>query len=185
MLIAPDRVHDGQCHQHPGSDCGIYLAELAAVDATTDYPGQHVQHSRNDFVGVELGEVRELVKLAQYKPIDGAEDGGADELPVAAHGYAELLGGSTLGRGFLASLDRGDRGLPDHLLKELFLVGEVEVDGAFGDSGAVGDVLESGFGESAFTENLEGGLDDLLWPVLGSSAPLGRFCGSGSGTRHS
>ena len=74
--------------------------------------------------------------------------------------------------------------MPDHFAKELFLVGEVEVDRAFGDAGAVGDVLESGLGESALTENFEGGLDDLLGPVLGSSTPLGRFCWGGGGARH-
>jgi hypothetical protein len=82
-----------------------------------------------------------------------------------------------LSESLFSSFDRCDGGLADHLAEELFLVGEVEVDGAFGDSGAFGDVLEPGVGEPAFAENLEGGLDDLLGPVLGSSTPfwLGRL----------
>jgi len=69
-------------------------------------------------------------------------------------------------------LDRGDGRLADHLAEELFLISEVEVDGAFGDPGARRDVLESGVGEPAFPEDLEGGLYDLMRPVLGAPTPF-------------
>src|SRR5438105_2461800 len=184
VLVAPDRVHNGECHQHPRGDGRVDLAKLAGFDATLDYSTQHLLRSGNDFIGVELRQVRELMELAEHQAVDGAEDGRPDELPVPAHGSAELLCRRTLSAGFLTFGNGGDRSLPDHLTEQLFLVWEVEVDGAFGDPGAFGDILEPGLGESAFAEDFECGLDDLLGPVFGSSTPLGRFSWRGCGARH-
>ena len=185
VLVAPNRIHDGQGHQHAGGDHRVDVAEFATFDAAANYPTQHFLQSRYDFVGVELCEVGELVQLAKDEAIDGAEFGGAHELPVLAHRCAQLLGGRPSGCSLLACGNCRDGRLPDHLAEELFLIGEVEVDRALGDSGAIGDVLESGFGESAFAEDLESGLNDLLGSVLGSSTPFGRFCRWGGGARHS
>ena len=135
---------------------------------------------------VRITETDEWRQLAEHQPMQGIEDRGADEGPIAAHGGVELFAGRAAGAdGFFAHFDGGDSGLANDLAEELFLIGEVEVDGTLGNSGTTGDVLESGPGEPALTENLEGGLDDLLWPVLGLSAPLGRFLGGGDSARHS
>ena len=71
----------------------------------------------------------------------------------------------------LALLDLRHDGVPHHLAKELFLVREVEIDGALGEAGALGDVLEPGGGEAALAEHRERGVEDLLRPLLGKAAP--------------
>ena len=59
----------------------------------------------------------------------------------------------------------------DDFAEELFLVGEVEVDGALRDTGAACDVVEPRAGEAAFAEDLEGGVEDLLGALFGEAAP--------------
>jgi hypothetical protein len=152
------------------------VAEFAGVDALANDSTQQLEPAGHDFISVELCEIGKLVELTEDETVDRAEDRRADELPIAAHCVAQLLGWCSLPDRLLAPLDRGDGSLPDHFAEELFLVGEVKVDSALGDSGAVCDVLESGVGESAFAENLEGGLDDLLGPVLRSSTPFWLCC---------
>ncbi len=176
VLVAPDRVHDGQRYQHPSGDHGIDFTELAGLGAAADDTAEKPESAGSDFVGVESREVRELVELAEYEAVQGVEDWRADERPVSAHGAVELLAWRTaLASRFFACLDGGDGSLPHYFAEELFFIREVEVDGAFGDSGTGGDVLEASLGESAFAKDFERGLNDLLGPVFGSSAPLWRF----------
>src|SRR6478672_478766 len=115
VLIAPDSVHDGERDEHAGGGHWLDLAELAAVDAAANDGAEKAQAAGYDFVGVELGEVGELVELAEHEAVDGAEDGRADEGPVAAHGGDELLGWRPLTGDLLSGLDGDDGGLPDHL----------------------------------------------------------------------
>ena len=135
-------------------------------------PPMSLLAASDHLVGVELREVGELVQLPEDEAVNGDERRRANERPIASHEGEELVPWGAGNIGLFCPLDRGDGRLPDHLTKELFLVGEVEVDGALGDSGAFGDVLEPGVGEAAFAENFEGGLDDLLGPVLGASTPF-------------
>ena len=86
------------------------------------------------------------MELTEDETVDRAEDRRADELPIAAHCVAQLLGWRSLPDRLLAPLDRGDGGLPDHLAEELFLVGEAEVDRTLGYPSAFSDVLEPGVG---------------------------------------
>src|SRR5262245_45538704 len=74
--------------------------------------------------------------------------------------------------------------------EELFLVGEVEIDGALRDAGAARDVVESRASESALAEDVESGLEDLAGPLFGEPSPtwagpprgpLGRGGGLGGG----
>lgn len=172
MLVAPHAVLDGERHQHPGGYHWIDLAELACLDAAPNDSTEQVESTGDDFVSVEPSEIGELVQLTEDEPIDGAEDRRAYELPIAAHYGAELLGGSALGDRFLARFDGRHGSLPDHLAEKVFLVGEIQVDGAFGDAGPFGDILEAGLGETALAKNLESGLNDLLGPVLRASTPF-------------
>ena len=172
LLVAPNTVHDGERHQHSGSYHWIDLTELASLDTSPNDSTEQLESARDDFVGVEPGEIGELMQLAEDESINGTEDRRADEFPIAAHHGTELLGWSSLSDRFFARLDGSDGGLPDHLAEEIFLVGEVEVNGPLGDSGPFGDILEAGLGEAAFAEHFEGGLDDLLGPVLRASSPF-------------
>ena len=177
VLVAPNRVHHGECDQHASGDHRIYVTKFPGLGAAADDSAEQSESAGGDLLGVEAREIRELVQLAKDESVEGVKDRGADKGPVAAHCAVELFAGrTTLARRLFTCLDSGDRGLPHYFAEELFLIGEVEVDGAFGDTSAGGDVLEPGFGESTFAEDLERGLDDLLGPVLGSSAPLWRFC---------
>jgi len=176
VLVAPDRVHYGERDKHPGSDHRIDLAEFASFGAPANDSTEESESACGNLFSVEAREIGELVQLAEDKAVQGIEDWRADEGPVPAHCPEELLaGGTALARRPFAGFDGCDRGMADYLAEELFLIREVEVNGAFGDSGACGNILEPGFGQSALTEDLERGLDDLLRPVFRSSAPLWRF----------
>src|SRR6266550_2509339 len=140
-FIAPEAVHDVEGDEHAGGAHRLDLAEFAGIDAALNDSAEELEPAGDDVLREELGEVWELVELANHEPVDGDEGRRANVDPVGAHGGDELLGRRSGGDRPFAGLDRGDGGLPDHLAKQLFLVGEVEVDGAFGDTGAVGDIL--------------------------------------------
>ena len=53
----------------------------------------------------------------------------------------------------------------DHLPEKLFLVGEVEVDGALGEPGALGDVLQARSREAALAKHSERRGQDLPRPL--------------------
>ena len=172
MLVAPDRVHDEKGDEHAAGGDGLHLPKLACPDSGLEDVGEKLEGSRDDFTRVELSEIRELVELADDEPVESAEGRRPDELPIPAHVAVEALGWRPFVELVLALFDGDDGRCADHRLEQLFLIGEVEVDRALGDPGAFGDVLKSGVGQPAFTELLEGGLDDLLGPVLRESLPL-------------
>jgi hypothetical protein len=75
------------------------------------------------------------------------------------------------------------------LAEELFLVREVQINGAFRDAGSARDIVESGAGEAAFSEDFEGGVEDLAWPLFREASPAWSaatgLCGAGrSGHRY-
>ena len=84
---------------------------------------------------------------------------------------ARAIGIALGGERRLAALDERDDRVAHDAAEQLFLVGEVEVDRALGDAGALGDVLEAGRGEAALREHREGGVEDLLGALLWESAP--------------
>src|SRR5436309_4603308 len=122
LLVAPNTVHDGECHQHPGSYHWIDLTKLPGLDTSPNDPTEQLESARDDFVGVEPGEIRELMQLAEDESINRTKDRGTDESPIAAHHGTELLGWSSLSDRFFARLDGSDGSLPDHLAEEVFLV---------------------------------------------------------------
>ena len=79
------------------------------------------------------------------------------------------------GRGAAGARLRGgnDGGDPrlQHGGEERRLAGEVEVDGALGDPGLPGDVIQGGLVEAARTEDPEGGLENLTGPLVGPALP--------------
>src|SRR5437868_2546399 len=101
---------------------------------------------------------------------DALADGGAECVQDV---LAELGLGREVGRGGEAAaggLEARADGLPNDLAEERFLVREVEVDGALGDPGASGDVVEAGAVEPLLVEDGEGGVEDLLWSLVRGSA---------------
>ena len=73
----------------------------------------------------------------------------------------------------LALFELADDGVADHLPKQRFLVREVEVDGALGEPGALGDILEPRAREAALAEYLERGREDLAGRSSGNRRHLG------------
>ena len=59
----------------------------------------------------------------------------------------------------------------DDFAEKLFLVREVQVDGALGDTGAACDIVESRAGEAAFSKDVESGLEDLARPLFREPSP--------------
>src|SRR5690349_4195322 len=146
--------------------CGknrVDASEVSAVDAALDYAGDELVRGFDDFASVELGEVGEVVELAGHQLEDRLEFGGPNEVPMGAQVRSELFGRIIGRRGdaFSVFLFRVDDYGADDVAEELFLVREVEINGAFRDTGAFGDVVEFGAGQSAFAEDLESGVEDL------------------------
>ncbi len=59
------------------------------------------------------------------------------------------------------------------LLEQRFLIREVEIDRALGDTGAFGNVLEPRIRETMVAKYFHRGVQDLLWPLPWKAAPLG------------
>src|SRR4051812_39655230 len=90
---------------------------------------------------------------------------------MLAHVAPQLLdgiGAARLRGGLSQSVDHD--GAHD-FTEELFLVREVQVDGALGHACAAGDIVEAGPGEAALAEYFEGGVEDLTWPLFGQPTP--------------
>src|ERR1041385_5031642 len=106
---------------------------------------------------------------------DGREIGRPDEGPVGPHEILERTGRRAGARAKLplTGFDLGHHRLAHDLSEELFLVREVEVDRAFGKSGALGDVVEACRREPTLAEHAEGSGEDLLGALLGESPPAG------------
>jgi hypothetical protein len=56
-------------------------------------------------------------------------------------------------------------------LDSMFLIGEIQIDRALGEAGALGDVVETRDRESAFAEDFERRLEDLPRALSGEAAP--------------
>ena len=111
------------------------------------------------------------MELAGDELLDGLELWRTDEVPVGAQVSLELIDGvvfASFGGCLTQPID--DDGAND-LAEELFLVREVEVNGAFGDAGAACDVVEPRAGEAAFPEDVESGLEDLAGPLFRKPPP--------------
>src|SRR6266542_487714 len=160
-FVAPDAVHHEERDEHSCRDRRIDFPKFAGVDAAADDSTEEPQSAGNDFLGVELREVRELVELADDEAMDRRESRGADKLPVSLHDEGQLFGRAAGGWALFAALDRRNGRLPDHFPKEGFLVCEVKVDGAFGDPRAGVNVFKSGVGEPLLAEDVERGVYDL------------------------
>ena len=61
-----------------------------------------------------------------------------------------------------------------HGAEDILLGGEVEIDGALGDAGTGGDVVQPSRGEALFHEHLQGRCDDFVGAVGLASAELWR-----------
>src|SRR5207237_1112059 len=74
---------------------------------------------------------------------------------------------------FRRRLDGRDERVVNDLAEELFLIGEVEIDGALGDARPFGDVVETRGREATLGEYAERGGENLPGPLLRESAPPG------------
>ena len=96
------------------------------------------------------------------------------ERPIGANDTIEIRERVGIVRRTFQQVEADDHPAADHLAKQRFLVGEIEIDGAFRDAGEPGDVFEPRFVEPIRGESGEGGGNNLRFALLGRS-PGSRF----------
>src|SRR3954462_1249651 len=173
-VTAPERVHEQHRAQHPRRDRGVDGAKLAAPHTALDDSRDEAEDALDHLTPVEAREVGKIAELRVNETEERGEIWRPEESPVSAHEMGERLRRRLLRRRrelALGALDLRDDRLPDHLAEQLFLVGEVQIDRALRETGALGDVLESRRREPTLAEDGERGIDDLLRSLLRQSAP--------------
>lgn len=116
--------------------------------------------------GVEVGEALTFCGVADGVELELEREEGA--LAVVEEGYevVDEGGGAVFGGGGFAEpgvdflLGSGEVFLKDGK-EDIFLVGEVAVEGSSGFAGAFGDVFEAGVFEAVLREDFAGGVDEL------------------------
>ena len=163
--LHPDGVHEKRGDEDARDEMRINGAELRAIDAALDHGSDDRPGAGDDFLAVEGVEVREFL---QFRHDDAEHRVGCLEAnagPVLGEELVEERGGGGVGIVALEALgvfDARDDFTAHDGLEEFFLGGEVEVDGALADAGALRDVVESGGGEPLLAKDLESGAQDLL-----------------------
>src|SRR6267378_27364 len=158
-----DGVHHGR-HGELRRDRHVHAAELAGFDTPLQYSGHQAMTAGDDFLVVEAGELGKIVRFRHHQLRDADERRFADETPVLADETLEQFAraaGERLGQLLALGEHRNDR-LPDQRLEQRLFVLEVEIDGAFGDTGSTRDVLELRGGKTPIGEDLQRGADDLF-----------------------
>ncbi len=144
------------------------LAELAAGDAVAQHVAEDAKVLDELAPGEALDEAGAAAKL-------DLEDRGevavrADELEVEVDEGGQALGGRRLGaRHGTALLEDVVHRLVEDDAQEVFLVAEIEVDGALRDPRVRGDVRDAGLVKPPAAEDANGGLQDAA-ALLGIGA---------------
>ena len=125
-----------------GKRTSASLFELAALVGAAQHAAQCLEQARQHFAIVELGDGRKARTLADQQPDDLAAAGAVD----LAHENLDRLLDDRAQReaGRKRKLDRADHRHhlgADQFLEQGLLVGEVQIDRALGDAGALGDIL--------------------------------------------
>ena len=133
------------------------LAELAALDAAGQCAGEQRVPGLDDFIEEEARDFR---KVAAFRHDELAEATGlaaAVVVPPAGDQRAQQLGtGSVEAQQFFGGLADASNDVVAHdRLEEFFLVLEVQVQRAFRDAGAAGDILEPRAGVAFLDEELQ------------------------------
>src|SRR5207248_6199815 len=105
--------------------------------------------SSHDLFRVKAREVGKVVNLGVNQPKERRELRRPNEAPKGPHELRERFrrGPRNFTELSLALLELTDDGVANDLAKQLFLVGEVEVDRTLGEPRALGDVIEPRGGE--------------------------------------
>jgi hypothetical protein len=64
-LVTPNGIHDGHRDQHSRGDHWIDVTEFTGLDTAPDNSAQQLEATRDDFVGIEAGQIRELMQFAE------------------------------------------------------------------------------------------------------------------------
>ena len=176
----------------------VCAALIGSADEVEDGPGEGIERggaacwAGGEFVVMEAGlQDREKVVVAGAEDIAGlaampgftadGEEEPVEILLVTPELHANGDGGgeavAKAGRGADAVVGEGLE-LSDGEVNgggvDVLFGFEVEVEGAFGDVGGGGDVLDASVGESFFAEDLDGGDEDLLTAQVGEDLLAGR-----------
>ena len=154
------------------------LPDFAARNAQFDQRAHSGNAARNHLAVIEVGDARKPCTFGDDKSDDVAT-------PRRYHFLREGLG-KTLKRGTNRTAWRRRRGktadqrhqcCPYQFLKQRLLVLEVQIDRAFGDAGAAGDVVEPRRGVPARDEFIHRRIDDGLATLRGACRPVGWMFG--------
>ena len=135
----------------------IHLPELAALHAPFQDGLHQKMSAADDFIVVELADFGKIAALGKHQFRNAAEFRRSDGPPPVENNCAQQLGRRAVMflQQALATLDeRHDAGTDDRL-EQFFLAGEIQIQGAFADARAGGDLVEPGCGKTAFDEQIE------------------------------
>ncbi len=175
----PHRQHDQRCGQHLHEGWHVDRAELAACDTARHRRTEQAVPGLDHLGQEEAGDLREVAALGGHQLGDAAGLRVAVVAPPAHDQAAQQIGAGAVvalgppgGGG-----DERHHAFAHHRLEQLFLVGKVQVQGAFGDAGARRHVVQPGAGVATLDEQVEPGGQQLRRPVLLAAFPARRSGG--------
>ena len=151
----------------------------ADFDPARDDPRDEPVTAHHHFLGVKASEVGKIVNLRVNQSEQRSELRRPNEAPVSPHEIDQCLRGRHVDclEDAFTLFEFANDGMTYHLAKEGLFVREVEVDGAFREPGALGDVLEPSGRETTLSELDECGVENLLRSLLRESTPARFGCG--------
>jgi len=180
----PDDGDDARrAEQHRKAHQGV-VGKLAALVGTAHQAAQRLEQTFEHLAIVELGERRKPRSFADHQPDNLA---AARAVDLAHENFDRLVNDRAQrqfgSKGKLQRADYGHHFRTDQFLKQALLVGEVQIDGALGDAGAFGDIVEPRRGKAFGGEFIEGRVEDGVAARrgFGGARALAR-CGDGAGT---
>src|SRR5206468_5593678 len=106
---------------------------------------------------VEVAQSREVVAFGDHQLCEARELAVADQLPPTPQRLADHVGhlALTLTKAIGNGIEAIKQGVADEAVEDCLLVGEVAVDRARRDAGALGDLLDAGFCKALLDKQLK------------------------------
>src|SRR5574343_532108 len=157
--MAPDQQHQDGGQDDIDRFFDRKRAKFAACHAPLERVANQGASTLYHIFNVVLRQFREVLGLGDHQFWNAGILGEANFLPPIIKKTFQQIEGVTIVAGryrFVFCDDRHDA-VRDDRLEERFLVGKVQVEGAFGDASVTGNVLEAGGGEASCNEQIECG----------------------------
>ena len=158
--------------------CALPISLHAALQ---DAPDEGAA-GQNHLLLVELGDFREVLRLAEYQLGDAGRLGGANALPPHLVAVRQHIAGGA-DKGFQLGVPfskAADDVFAHHGLEQLFLAGEVQKQRALGDPGTRRHIVNPRGSKAFFHEQIERRFQQFAGARFFAPAALGgRFVGQG------